>query len=67
VREVLDLYEGTRRERANWILLQSRAQGEITQSADRDKIDRSKMPAANPILYDYDPARCPLEPDRVAA
>jgi salicylate hydroxylase len=67
VEEMLNLYEGTRRERANWILLQSRAQGEITQSPDRDKMDRSKMPAANPILYDYDPAGCPLETDQVAA
>lgn len=67
IREALNLYEGTRRDRANWVLLQSRAQGEVTQSGRPERIDGGEMPAANPVLYDYDPSSCPLEPDKVAA
>jgi salicylate hydroxylase len=67
VEQIIRLYEGVRRDRANWILLQSRLQGELTQREDRTPIERSKMPAANPILYDYDPVTVAWAPDHVAA
>jgi salicylate hydroxylase len=60
--KILALYEGMRRDRANFVLLQARLQGELTQGDDREKLKTITLPSANPILYDYDPATAPLEP-----
>jgi salicylate hydroxylase len=56
------IYEGARLERANKILLESRAQGERFQSVHPEKFDQSSRPATNETLYDYDPATVALEP-----
>ncbi len=63
----LKLYEGTRLGRANWVLLQSRLQGELTQGEDREKIKTMTLPSSDPILYDYDPTTVALEPAQAAA
>lgn len=54
--DALRIYEATRRDRANGVLLASRRQGEIMQSEDRDK----RVSEVNPELFTYDPATTPL-------
>ncbi len=56
------IYQGARLERANRILLESRAQGERFQSVHPEKFDQSSRPATNEQLYDYDPSTVALEP-----
>ncbi|WP_226631953.1 FAD-dependent oxidoreductase [Novosphingobium profundi] len=50
----LQRYEATRRERANWVLLASRKQGEINQSGDTSR--RGKPDPRHETLMTYDPA-----------
>lgn len=54
--EGLLIYENTRRERANNILLASRRQGEIQQSEDRER----RYSGQNEDLFNYDPSTVAL-------
>ncbi len=56
--KVLAIYEATRRDRANDVLLASRRQGEINQAPDSDNAKR--YAATNQHLFDYDPTTTPL-------
>jgi salicylate hydroxylase len=60
IAQALSLYEGARRERANWVLLQSRLQGEMNQIDAKERPPRRQQPAGDPILYDYDPSKVAL-------
>lgn len=59
--KALKVYENARRERANNVLLESRAQGERFQSSLKPEAPASAA-AATETLYDYDPATVALEP-----
>jgi salicylate hydroxylase len=54
--DALRLFEGTRRERANGVLLASRRQGEIMQGGNRDQRNSD----ANEALFTYDPVTTEL-------
>lgn len=53
--DALSVYEEARRERANYVLLASRRQGEIHQAADQDEARRNAP--SQEFLMEYDPAR----------
>jgi salicylate hydroxylase len=56
--QALKIYEETRRERANYVLLASRRQGEINQAKDSDNAKR--YTSKNEHLMEYDPSTVAL-------
>jgi len=56
--EALASYEATRRERANYVLLASRAQGDIHQAEDQEEARKNRP--SQEFLMEYDPSQVEL-------